>query len=108
MDAYRTGSDLIEIGDLGSKVKASVTYYPFLHNSLLASLLWISPFLCLIKMKFSLSLRYALGRFVFEFHKIQMGDDVIMTSFKFSANNYPYFKIYRTNKLHSWYLCTTT
>ena len=36
----------------------------------------------------------ALGRFVFEFDKIQMGDDVIVTSFKFSANNCPYFKFY--------------
>ena len=58
-------SDLIEIGDLGSKVKVTVTNYPFfLHNSLLISLLGISVFLCLIKMKFSLSLRYALCRFV--------------------------------------------
>ena len=32
-----------------------------------------------------MSLRYVLGRFVFEFGKIQMGDDVIVTSFKFSA-----------------------
>ena len=41
-------------------------------------------------MKFSLSLRYAIGRFVFKFDKIRMGDDVtivIVTSFKFSANN---------------------
>ena len=50
--------------------------------------------LCPIKMKFSLSLRYSLGRFVFEFDKILMGDDVIVTSFKFSANNCPYFKFY--------------
>ena len=36
-------------------------------------------------MKFSVSLRYVLGRFVFEFDKIQMGDDAIVTSFEFSA-----------------------
>ena len=37
MAAYHTGSDPIEIGDLGSKVK--VTQYPFfLHNSLSTSL----------------------------------------------------------------------
>ena len=48
----------------------------------------IQPFLSL-----SLSLRYALGRFVFEFDKIRMGD-VIVTSFRFSANNFPYFKFY--------------
>ena len=40
--AYDIGSDPIEIGDLGSKVKVTVTQYPFfLHNSLLASLLYI-------------------------------------------------------------------
>ena len=42
-------------------------------------------------MKFSLSLTYALGRFVFEFDKIRMGDDVIVTSFKLYPNNCPYF-----------------
>ena len=31
-----------------------------------------------------MSLGYTLGRFVFKFHKNGMGDDVIMTSFKFS------------------------
>ena len=31
-------------------------------------------------MKFDTLLRYTLGRFVFEFHKIRMGDDVIMTT----------------------------
>ena len=36
-------------------------------------------------MKFILPLRYALGRFMFKFEKIRMGDDVIVTSFKFSA-----------------------
>ena len=50
----------------------------FLQNSLLTSLLWISALLCLIKMKFSLSLRYVLGRFVFEFDKIRMCDDIIV------------------------------
>ena len=29
--AYHTGSDPIEIGDLGSKVKVTVTQYPFIH-----------------------------------------------------------------------------
>ena len=47
-----------------------------------------------INMKFSMSLRYALGRFAFEFHKYRMGDDVIVTYFKFSPNNCPYFKLY--------------
>ena len=35
-------------------------------------------------MKFGMSLRYTLGLFVFKFHKDRMGDDVIMTSLKFS------------------------
>ena len=34
-------------------------------------------------MKFILSLRYALGRFVFECDKIRIGDDVIVTSLSF-------------------------
>ena len=80
----------------------------FLYNSLITSLLWISALLCRIIMKFSSSLRYALGRFVFEFDKIWMGDDVIVTSFKFSANNCPYFKFHWTYKFHTWYKCTTT
>ena len=67
-----------------------------------------SPLTCPIKMKFILSLRYPLGRFVFEFHKIQIGDDVIVTSFTFSAINSPYFTFYQTNKLHTWYQCTLT
>ena len=66
----------------------------FLHKSLLTSLSCISVLLCLIKIKFRMSLRYTLGRFVFKFHKIRMGDDVTMTSFKFSANNCPYLTFY--------------
>ena len=31
MTAYNTGSDSIKISDLRSKVKATVTQYPFLH-----------------------------------------------------------------------------
>ena len=31
-----------------------------------------------MKMKFGMSLRYALGGFVFEFHKNRMNDDVIV------------------------------
>ena len=68
--AYCTGSNPIEIGDLGSKVKVTVTQYPFfLHSSLLTSLLFISALLYLIKLKFSMPLRYAICRFVFEFYK---------------------------------------
>ena len=95
MVAYYTGSDPIEIGDLGSKVKVTVTQYPFfLHNSLLTSLLCISALLCSIIMKFDLSLRYTIGQFLLKFHKHRMGDDVIVTSFKFSPNNCPYLKFY--------------
>ena len=63
MIAYNT--DPIEIGDLGLKVKVTVTQYPcFLHKSLLIYLLYISALLCLIKLKFGMPLRYALCRFV--------------------------------------------
>ena len=55
--ASYTGSDPIEFGDLGSKVKVTVTQYLFfLHNSLLSSLLCISALLCLTKIKFGMSL----------------------------------------------------
>ena len=84
MVAFRTGSNPIEFSDLGSKVKVTVMYYPFfLHNSLLTSLPCISAFVCLIKMKFSMSLIYILGQFVYKFHKIRMGGDIIMTSLSF-------------------------
>ena len=57
MVAYRFGSDPIEIGDLGSKVKVTVVQYPFfLHNSLLTFLLYISALVCLIKLKFGMPL----------------------------------------------------
>ena len=79
-----------------------------LHNSLLTSLLYISALLRSIKMKFNRSLRYTLGRFVFKFYKNRMGDDVIMTPFKFSPNNCPYQKFYWTYKLHTWIQYTTT
>ena len=88
MVAYNTGSDPKEIGDLGSKVKVTVTQYQFLlHNSLLTSLLYNSAFLLLIKLKFGMPLIYALCRFVCEFHYNQIGDDVIVTSFRFSSYN---------------------
>ena len=90
MAAYRIGSNSNEIGDLGSKAKVSVTQYLFfVHNSLLNSLICISAFLCPIEMKFDMSLRYALGRFVFEFHTIGIDDDIIVTLFTFSPNNCP-------------------
>ena len=95
MVAYCSGSDPIEIGDSGSKVKVTVTQYPFfIHNSLFTFLLCILVLLYLMKMKFGMSLRHSLGRFMFEFHKNQTDDDVIVTSFKFSQNNCPYLKFY--------------
>ena len=39
-------------------------------------------------MKFDMLLMYALRRFVFKFHKNQIGDDVIVTFFKFSQNSF--------------------
>ena len=74
----------------------------FLHNSLLFSLLCISDFLCSIKMKLGMMLRYTLGRFMFKLHKNRMDDYVIMTSFKFSPNNSPCLKVYWTYKLRTW------
>ena len=41
----------------------------FLHNTLLTSLLCISALLCLIEMKFGMSLRYNLGQFMFKFNR---------------------------------------
>ena len=91
MVAYYTGSDPIEIGDPWSKVKVTMTQYPFyLYNSLLTSIIWISGMVCPIKMKSDVLHRYALGKFVVEFHKNGMGDDVFVTSFKFSPYNCPY------------------
>ena len=37
--------------------------------------------------------RYTVGQFVFKFHKNRMGDDISMTSIKFSPNNCPYLII---------------
>ena len=79
----------------------------FLYNSVLTSLFCISALLCSIKIKFGMWLRYTLCRFVFKFHEIRMGDDVIMTSFKFSPNNCPYLKFYWTYKLRTWNQYTT-
>ena len=93
--AYCIDSDPIEIGELRSKLKVTVTQYSsFLHNYLFTLLLYISFLLCLIELKFGMLLRYALYRFVVEFHKNQMGDDVMATSFKFSLYKCPYFKFY--------------
>ena len=101
-----SGSNPIQIGNHGLNLKVKVTatqYSNFLHNYLLTSLLYISALFYQIKMKFDKSLMYALCRFVFEFHKMRMGDDIIMMSFKSSAYNFPYFKFYWTNKLHILY-----
>ena len=57
-----------------------MTQHPFFHNSLLF-LEWISALVCLIKMTFGMSQRYAPGRFVFEFHENQMDDNVIFSNF---------------------------
>ena len=77
MVAYRTSSNPIQTDVFGFKVKVTMTQYPFfLYNSLLASLLWISALICPIKMKYGMSLRNALVRFVFEFHKNRIVDDV--------------------------------
>ena len=77
MAAFCTDSNSIEIGDIWLKVKVTVTQYPFFHhNSLLTSLLWISVFLCRMKVKYGMLLRYALYRFDFHFHEIRVEDRI--------------------------------
>ena len=67
---------LLKLVTLGQRSRSQLRNIPFfLHNSLLTFLVWISALLW--KMKFKMSLRYALGRFVCKFHKNQLGDDVI-------------------------------
>ena len=69
MAAYRTGSNLFVIGDFGSKVKVTVTYYPFfLHNYLLG----ISALLCPIIIKFNMSLINTLGRTNIQEHDVHL------------------------------------
>ena len=93
--------DPIKISDLGSKVKDTVTQYQcFLHNYQLTSLLYISALVCINKLKFGIPLRYVLCRFLLEFYKHKMEDDVMVTSFKFSPYKCPYFKFFWTYKLH--------
>ena len=96
MVIYRTDSGRIKVGDLWSKVKVTITLYSnILHNSLLISLPRISALLCPIKMKFGMSIRYALGRFAFEFDKEnRLGNDVIVTSFDISPNNCMYLNFF--------------
>ena len=66
----------------------------FLHNSLLTFLIWISAILYSIKKKFGMPLTYNYGKFVYKFHKDQIGDDVIGMLSKFSPNDCPCFKFY--------------
>ena len=65
MVAYRTDRDPNEIGYLCLKVKVTVTQYPCFFIILCCGF----QLLCVIKLKFDIPLRYALGRFAFEFHK---------------------------------------
>ena len=53
------------------------------------------------QMKLDMQLKSAPG--MFEFHKNQIGVDVIGTSFTFSLNNWPYLKFYSTYNLHALY-----
>ena len=57
MVAYNTGSEPIEISDLGSKVKVTMAQNPFfLDNSSLTSLLYISALVFFINLKFGMPL----------------------------------------------------
>ena len=102
MFAYRTGSDPIEIVDLGSKVKVTVTLNTFFF---MLTYLHVSE-LSYVQSKWNV-LKICSGRFVFE-HQDRIGDDVIVTASKFSPNSCPYHKFYSTHKLHSRYQYTTT
>ena len=101
MAAYRTDSNAIEICDLGSGHSDVISIFSslFLVN-FPVSTLYLSS---LMSDRNEISLRYNLGRFVFEFHKIWIGDDVIVKSFKLC----PYLKFYWTYKLHTLYQYTT-
>ena len=99
----RTLLNLVTLGQR-SRSQWRNTHFFFIITSLPCT----SALLCLIRMKFGMSLRYTLDRFVFEFNKVQMGNDVVMTSFKFSPNNCPYLKFYWTYKLRTWNQYTTT
>ena len=63
----------------------------------------IGPFFCNLQL-----LWYALCRFACEFHKNEMRNDAMVTSFKFSPYNCPYFQFYWIYKLHFWYKHSTT
>ena len=98
-------------------LKVTATQYKFFYTSTKSwrgyiffptSLLCISALLFTIKMKIGLSLELTLGQFVFKFHKNLKGNDVIVTSDKFSPNNYPYLTFYWTKKLRTWNQYTTT
>ena len=68
MVANRTGSNPLVTLSQRSWSQWCIDIPFFLHNSLLTSLLCISGLWCPIKIELGMSLRYALGRFVLEFH----------------------------------------
>ena len=67
--------------------------FPTVYLSSLMSV-YISALLCLIKLNFGMPLWYVFCRIVLEFHKNQMMDDVMVTSYKFTSYKCPYFKFY--------------
>ena len=69
MAAYCIGSDPIEICDLTFEVKVTVTRYPFFSQCVNFLTVYFS-FLMSDLNTIDMPLRYALGRFAFEFHKL--------------------------------------
>ena len=105
--AYCTDSDPIEVGDLGSKVKVTVTQYQFFFFiTLLNSPLYTSALLSLIKLKFGMLRRYALGRFVCEFHKkikIVIAEVTGKGQRSNEITKWLYLVMYQTHRHHTWY-----
>ena len=72
---------------LGQRSKSQwLTTHFFLHNSLLASLLYISPLLSLIKLKFGMPLWYALADLYLNFTKTKW----VMMSLSLSLEAFPF------------------
>ena len=62
---------LLKLVTLDQRSRSQWRNHFFSYNSMLTSLPCISALLCLIKMKFGMSLWYTLVRFLFKFHKIR-------------------------------------
>ena len=80
----------------------------FLHNFLLISLLYISAFVCLIKLKFCMSIWHALCRFVIEYHKNQKGMTSKWRHLSFLHRNVHISNSIEPTNFFFWYEHSTT